>query len=173
LEIRDLIEPMKTQDQECCPEFKVEKWDNKTLTWDQKLFIKESIPTLFHMPFPPMIGKKMRKMCDLAERADADIPDLSDALVLFNDPSAFRSEIYYSVTKDVAGAKNTSISGTFEAKVFDGPYNAIPKYIKEMEGHLADKGKDADDYYVHYAYCPNCAKKFGHNYMILFAKVLS
>ena len=162
---------MKTQDQECCPEFQVDKWDNKTFTWDKKLFIKESVPTLFHMPFPPMIGKKMRKMCKLAEGAEADIPDMSDALVMFHDPSAFRSEIYYSVTKDVPGAHNTSISGTFEAKVFDGPYNAIPKHIKEMEGHLAKIGQEADDYYVHYAYCPDCAKKFGHNYMILFARV--
>jgi len=42
---------MKIQDQECCPEFHVEKWDKKTFTWDQKLFIKETIPTFFHMPF--------------------------------------------------------------------------------------------------------------------------
>jgi hypothetical protein len=164
---------MNTQDPECCPEFHVEKWDNKTLSWDQKPFIKESVPTLFHMPFPPMIAKKMKRMCDLVERAEADIPDMSDALVLFHDPSAFRSEIYYSVTKDVAGANNTHISGTFETRVFDGPYNAIPTYIKKMEGHLANKGQKPADYYVHYAYCPNCAKKFGHNYMILFAKVQS
>jgi hypothetical protein len=164
---------MKTQDSECCPVFDVEKWDDKTLKWDRKLFIKESIPTLFHTPFPPMITKKMRKMCDLVERSDADLPDITDTLVLFHDPSAFRSEIYYSVSKEVTGANNTNISGTFEAKVFDGPYNAIPKFFKEMEEHLAVKGQKPDDYYVHYAYCPNCAEKFGHNYMILFAEVKS
>ena len=69
------------------------------------------------------------------------------------------------------GANNTSISGTFEAGVFDGPYDAIPKYVKEMERHLAREGKKAKDYYVHYAYCPKCAVKHGHNYMILFAQV--
>jgi len=162
---------MKTQDHECCPEFHVEKWDKKTLTWDQKLFIKETIPTFFHMPFPPMIGKRMKKMCDLVEQAEADIPDLTDALVLFHDPSAFKSEIFYAVTKEVEGANNASISGTFAARVFDGPYNAIPKYVKEMDRYLSDEGQKALDYYVHFAYCPNCAKKFGHNYMILFARV--
>jgi len=162
---------MKEQDQECCPEFDVEKWDNLSLTWEEKPFIKESIPTLFHFPFPPMIGKRMRKMCDLAAEADADIPDIKDALVLFHDPSAFKSEIYYSVTKEVAGANNTSITGTFETKVFDGPYNAIPRYMKEMEKHLSQMGEKAKDYYVHYAYCPNCAKKYGNNYMILFALI--
>jgi len=162
---------MKEQNQDCCPEFSKEKWDRKTFSWDQKRFIKESMPAFFHMPFPPLISKKMKKMCDLAERSEADIPDISDALVLFHDPSAFRSEIYYSVTREVEGANNTNLSGTYAARVFDGPYNAVPKYIKEMEDYLSKEDQEAKDYFVHYAYCPKCSKKFGHNYMILFARV--
>ena len=162
---------MKNQEHECCPEFHVQKWDKKTFSWDKKLFIKESIPTFFHFPFPPMIGKKMKKMCDLAEQSEADIPDITDALVLFHDPSAFKSEIYYAVTHEVDGANNTELSGTFAARVFDGPYNAIPKYIKTMEQELSKEDQKAQDYYVHYAYCPNCAKKFGNNYMILFGRI--
>ena len=162
---------MKNQTEECCPEFQVEKWDNKTLNWDKKLFIKESMPTLFHIPFPPMIGKKMKKMVDLTEKAEANFDDLSEALVLFHDPSAFKSEIFYSVTKEVEGADNTDITGTFEARVFEGPYNAVPKFIKEMDKYLEGENKTALDYYIHYAYCPECAKKYGGNYMILFAQV--
>lgn len=162
---------MKTQNDECCPELQVEKWDKKSYSWDHKLFIKEYVPTFFHMPFPPMIGKRMKKMWKLVEKADANIPDASDALILFHDPSAFKSEIFYAVTKEVEGANNTSISGTFEARVFDGPYNAIPKYVKEMETYLSGNNQKAQDYYVHYAYCPKCSKKFGHNHMILFAEV--
>ena len=162
---------MNTQDQECCPEFDVEKWDKKSFTWDKKLFIKESIPAFFHMPLVTMIDNKTKKMGALVRKANADIPDITDALLLFHDPSAFKSEIYYAVTREVEGANNTSISGTFEAAVFDGPYDAIPKYIKEMEAHLSNDGKKARDYYVHYAYCPKCAVKHGHNYMILFAQV--
>ncbi len=75
------------------------------------------------------------------------------------------------VTKPIENAENVSLTGTFEAKVFDGPYNAIPKFIKEMNKYLEEKGKKAKKYYVHYAYCPGCAKKFGHNYMILFAEI--
>ncbi len=162
---------MKNQDQECCPKFDKEKWDKKTFIWDNKLFIKECIPTFFHIPCPPMIGKKIMKMHKLAGNSDATIPDKTEALVLFHDPSAFKSEIYYSVTRKVEGANNTSISGTFIACVFDGPYNGIPGYIKEMEIFLKEKGKTAKDYYVHYAYCPKCAKEFGNNYIILFAQV--
>ncbi|MGE5348665.1 MAG: hydrolase, partial [Actinomycetota bacterium] len=64
-----------------------------------------------------------------------------------------------------------TISGNFISRTFDGDYNAIPKFIRVMDQYLAESGKKAKDYYVHYAYCPKCAKKFGHNYMILFAEV--
>ena len=162
---------MSITNQECCPEFDTAKWDKKRFTWDNKPFIKESIPTLFHMPFPRMIGNKMKKMMKLADKAKANIPDLTEALILFRDPSAFKSEIYYSVTHEVEDANNTSLTGEYIAGVFDGPYNSIPKYIKEMESRLDNEGEEAKDYYIHYAYCPGCAKKFGHNYMILFAEV--
>jgi len=80
------------------------------------------------------------KMHFLAEKSEATIPDKTDALILFRDPSAFKSEIFYSVTKEVDGANNTKISGSFVARVFDGPFNSVPKYIKEMEEFL--KGRE-------------------------------
>lgn len=162
---------MENQDQECCPKFDVQKWDKKTFNWKDKLFIKETIPTLFHIPFPPIIGKKITKMHGMAVNADATIPDKTEALIMFRDPSAFKSEIYYAVTKELEGANNTTLSGTFEAGVFDGPYNAVPRFLKQMDLYLKEKGQTAKDYYVHYAYCPKCAKEKGHNYMILFARV--
>ena len=162
---------METQNQECCPVFDVQKWDKKTFNWENKLFLKEAIPAFFHIPFPPMIGKKVNKMHSLALKEGATIPDKSEALLLFRDPNAFKSEIYYAVTKVTEGAGNTTISGTFVAGVFDGPYNSIPRFIKEMESRLMEKGQKASDFYVHYAYCPKCAKEKGHNYMILFARV--
>jgi len=75
------------------------------------------------------------------------------------------------VTNDVEGANNCTISGTFVATVFEGPYNAIPNYVKKIEEYLKDIGKEARDYLVHYVYCPTCAEKYGYNYSILFAKV--
>ncbi len=162
---------MENQDQECCPKFDVQKWDKKTFNWKDKLFIKETIPTLFHIPFPPTIGKKITKMHQMAIKADAAIPDKTDALIMFHDPSAFKSEIYYAVTKEPEGTNNTKLTGTFEAGVFDGSYNAVPRFMKEMDVYLKEKGQTAKDYYVHYAYCPKCARKNGHNYMILFAQV--
>ena len=162
---------MTKENQECCPKFNVEKWDKKAYSWNKRPFIMESVPAFFHIPFTPMIGKRMTKMMELTEKEEANIPDLTDALVLFHDPSPFRSEIYYSVTKEVAGANNTSISGEFVSRVYEGPYNSVPRHMKAMNRWLKDQDLEARQYYVHYAYCPGCAKKYGQNYMILFAQV--
>jgi len=162
---------MNNANNECCPEFHLEKWDKKTLNWDKKQFIRESIPTLFHIPFPPMIGSKITKMLDLADKAGANINNKEEVLILFRDPSPFRSEIYLSVAKNVPMADNVAISGSFVGRVFDGGYNSIPKFIGLMNQYLAETGKKAKDYYIHYAYCPKCAKKFGHNYVLLLAQI--
>lgn len=162
---------MENQIDECCPEFDVSKWDKKREVWENRMFIKETMPTLFHMPFPPTIGKKITRMYKLVDKADAHLTDKSDTLILFRDPSAFRSEIYYSVSKQVTDAQNSEISGTFVSRVFDGKYNEIPKFIKEMDRYLNESGESSKDYYIHYAYCPLCAKRYGHNYVTLFAKV--
>jgi len=162
---------MSKENQECCPKFNAEKWDYKTFTWEEKPFIMEIIPAFFHIPFIPLIGKRMTKMMELAEKAQANIPDLTEALVLFHDPTAFRSEIYYSVTKEVDGAHNSNLTGTFKAGVFEGPYNSVSRHMKTMDQRLLEENLKAQKYYVHYAYCPGCAKKFGHNYVVLFAQV--
>ena len=162
---------MNKTDQECCPKFDPALWDGKEFDWENKKFIKDSLPTFFHIPFPPMISQKITRMWKAVEESRAGAPDKKDTLILFRDPSAFRSEIYVSVEKDVPTENNVVISGKFASKVFDGGYNDIPKFIKIMDKYLTETKRKAKDYYVHYAYCPGCAKKFGHNYMIIFAKV--
>ncbi|MFA5083791.1 MAG: hydrolase [Candidatus Paceibacterota bacterium] len=162
---------MNNGNKECCPKFNPERWDQKTHNWDNKPFIKETIPTLFHIPFPPMIGKKVAKMCKIMEEAERAEANKEDVLMLFRDPSAFKSEIYLSVTGPVPNADNATISGAFVSRVFSGPYNAVPKFVKQMDEYLATQGKKAKDYYIHYAYCPGCAKKYGNNFMILFAQI--
>lgn len=105
------------------------------------------------------------------EQVEAAHPNKEDTLILFHDPTPFRGEIFISVEKDVPTEKNVTISGNFVCRVFDGGYNSIPQFVKIMDGYLAETGKKAKDYYIHYAYCPKCAKKFGHNYMIMFAEI--
>ncbi len=43
--------------------------------------------------------------------------------------------------------------------------------MKIMESALKEQGQEVEQFLVHYAYCPRCAKEAGHNYMVLFAKI--
>jgi hypothetical protein len=123
------------------------------------------------MPFPPMIGKKITKMLKMSEDSNMTPANKTNMLILFTDPTPFKSEIYLSIKGTIPNANNATISGTFISRVFEGGYTAIPKFIKQMNEYLADENKKAKTYYTHYAYCPGCAKKYGHNYVILFAQV--
>lgn len=162
---------MASQENICCPLLEDERWENQTHNWSNKPFVTDSLPTFFHIPFPPMIGKTIRRL-DLAIANAKQAEDKREnTLVLFHDPGPFRTEILISVKGPVAGVKNTTLSGTFFSKVFSGGYNTVPTHIKAMETHLNSLGKKANAIYIHYAYCPNCAKKYGSNKMILFAKV--
>ncbi|NHF59701.1 hypothetical protein FK220_010135 [Flavobacteriaceae bacterium TP-CH-4] len=169
--IKEEVKQAKQTKDTCCPVFHPESWDGKTVEWNRKKFIKATIPIFFHMPLPAMISNRVTKMMKLAEDAKALSENPEDILLLFIDPNAFKSEIYLSVIDIVPGAINTELSGTFRARVFDGPFNAAPKFMKQMDTDLENQEKKAKNYYVHYAYCPKCAKETGHNYMVLFAEL--
>ena len=155
----------------CCPIFDTEKWNDKLHNWDQKHFIKSSIPTFFHIPFPPMIGNRIEKMMKQAEGANAVEEDMLDMLFLFSDPSPFKSEMYLSVKEEVPAARNVNLSGRFYSKVFEGKYGYVPKAIKKLETYLSEKGESAKKYFVHFAYCPKCSKEAGTNYLVMFASL--
>lgn len=154
---------------DCCAEFDPATWDGKVTTWKDKRFIKDSIPQFLHMPFPPMFARKMTRMWEEAQHAGA-APEIGDFLFLTYDPSPWKSELYLAVNKEVPNADNVTLSGEFVSKVFDGPYNAVPEWIKEMDGYLASQGKTAKRYYFYFTTCPKCAKNYGHNYAVVFAE---
>ncbi|MGE5392711.1 MAG: hydrolase [Candidatus Saccharibacteria bacterium] len=152
----------------CCPVFDTTLWDGKTHVWQDKLFMQNDVFQVMHIPVN--MGSVITRMCKKIEEAGA-MPDPKDFLMLCYDPSSWKSEINMTVTKDVPGGKMVKLTGTFISRVFDGPYNHVPKWIKEMDQYLASQGKKAMKYYFHYAYCPKCSKKYGHNYCAAFAQV--
>jgi len=157
---------------ECCPKFDPAPWENKDLVWENKLFIKDSLPQFMHMPLPSMVGKVICRMWDAVKTASA-APEAKDCVMLAYDPSPWKSEFFLSVTKEVPGTENVKLSGRFITRVFDGPYNDVPKWIAVMDKFLADQGKKAEKYYFYYTTCPKCAKKYGHNYVVVFAQYTS
>lgn len=163
---------MTHEKEHCCSELDTKLWNEKTHIWKDKPFIRDTIPELFHIPLPWMFGRSVHKMWKLAEEAGA-APEMKDFILMSYDPSPWKSELYMTVAKEVPGADNVKLSGTFMSKVFDGPYNDVPKWLKEFEEYLKKRGKSAKKYYFYFTYCPKCASAYGHNYCVAFAEIES
>jgi len=155
---------------ECCPKFDPIPWDGQEIIWCDKLFIKDTVPQLFHIPLPGILPKKISAMWNKIEAAGAK-PENKDFLMLMSESSQWKGEVYISVTKEISEAENIKLSGTYLTRVFDGAYNNIPKWIKEMESYVSQKGKSVKNYYFYHTTCPKCAQKHGHNYTVVFAEV--
>jgi len=155
---------------ECCPKFDPEPWHEKELKWKDKPFIRETIPQFMHIPLPGVFGKAVGRMWEKIEDAQAK-PEMRDFIMLATESSPWKGEIYINTTKEVPNAENVKLSGTYLTKVFDGPYNDVPKWIKEMTPYIAEKGKSIKRWFFYYTTCPKCAKKYGHNYVVAFAEV--
>ena len=160
----------KNQHEDCYPKFDPKPWDEKVHEWQDKLFIKNSLPQFFHMPLPGMFRRTINRLWKLAQDAQA-AADMKDFLLLAHDPTPWKSDLYMLVTHEVPGADNVRLSGTFISKVFDGPFSKVPQYIWEMDVYLSKQEKLARKYYFYYTTCPKCARKYGHNYIVAFAEV--
>ena len=164
------MERSKGKATECCPKFDPQPWNEREFIWKDKLFVKGSMAQFMHMPLPGTFSKTVARLWKKIEDAGAN-PDIRDFLMLATESSPWRGEVYINATKEVPDAENVRLSGTYITKVFDGPYNAVPKWIKEMDQYLTLKGKTVKKYYFYYTTCPRCAKKYGHNYVVAFAEV--
>jgi hypothetical protein len=65
----------------------------------------------------------------------------------------------------------TNLSGTFVTKLFEGPFHKVGEWATEMRKLASETGRHTDKIYFWYTTCPRCAKAYGKNYVILFAKV--
>jgi hypothetical protein len=154
----------------CCTPFDPTPWDGMTHTWENKPFISDSIPQIFHMPLPGAMDRAMARIWRKAQSFGI-APDKKDYILLAYDPSPWKSILYLAVTGEHPDAGIVHLSGTFMSRVFDGPYNKVPTYISIMNKWLENEDKCAFKYYFYYTTCPKCAKKFGHNYIVAVAEV--
>lgn len=143
-----------------------EKWDGKGVSWKDKLFVKDHVTSVFHVPLN--YGAKMNKNMALIKAAAAE-PE--HPLILTDESSGWGADIYIAVSKDVPGARMTKLSGTFLTKVFEGSYSRAGDWGKEMAAYVLSKNAAPGKLYYFYTACPKCAKAFGKNYVVLFAQV--
>lgn len=150
----------------CCPIFDPEPWDQKEVDWQDKLFIKDHVASFLHIPLN--FGKVVTRNIKMIEGAEASDPQ---NLMLSDEKSLWGSDIYIAVSKEVPGAKQERVSGTFLTKVFEGGYQNAGKWAKEMESYVRSKGKEIKKMYFWYTTCPKCAKVYGKNYTVILALV--
>jgi hypothetical protein len=150
----------------CCEPFDPEPWEEKEIVWDKKLFVKDHVTSFLHIPLN--MGAKMTKNLALIEKAKAKP---AYQLMLTDEKSLWGSDIYVDVTRDVPGAQMASLSGTYLTKVFEGPYQQVDTWAKEMEAYVKQKDRTLMKMYFSYTTCPACAKAYGKNYVVLFAQV--
>ncbi|MBU0488133.1 MAG: hypothetical protein KKA07_07410 [Bacteroidetes bacterium] len=150
----------------CCPEFDPTVWDDKTLEWENKKFIKDHVCSVFYMPVN--FGKVMKRIDGKVTKAGANMPDW---LCLSEHTSKWNMNIYLAVDKDVADAENTTMSGKLFCKVYEGPFQNTGKWTKDYESAAKSKGYTIKKMFMWYTTCPKCAKKYGKNYVAIISLI--
>jgi len=150
----------------CCEPFNPKPWEDKTITWKDKLFVKDQVTSFLHIPLN--MGGKITKNMALIEKANAKSPY---QLMLTDEKSLWGSDIYIDVAKKVPGAQMMTLSGTYLTRVFEGPFQNVGKWVQEMQKYMEKKNKKIKKLYFSYTTCPKCAKVYGKNYVVLFVQI--
>lgn len=151
----------------CCPRFHPEPWENQEFTLEGLSFVKASTRSFLFMPLN-MDKVMTRTQADIAA-AGAHPKDRY--LILSRDLSPWKADHYFLVSGSVPGYEPQSLPGTYRSKVFEGPYQQMGSWYKTMAADLKAQGLEPQDILAFYTTCPNCAKEYGKNYVVLLARV--
>jgi len=150
----------------CCPRFNPGPWDQKEVTFQDRLFVKDRVRSFLHIPLN--FGKVMVRNMEKIQAAGALAPE---PLLLSDENSLWGADIYIAVAKDVPGSEMARVSGTFLTRVFEGPYQNVHRWVEEMKVYVASKQKQLKKLYFFYTTCPKCAQYYGKNYVVLLAQI--
>jgi hypothetical protein len=149
----------------CCTEFDPIPWEDQTFEWKNKRFIRDKVFTLFYMPVN--FGSVMKRLDEKLTKAGAIVPD---NLCLSDHTSVWNMDLYMAVDKEIAGAENTTLSGTFYSKVYEGQFQDTGKWMKDFDSLAKGKGYTIRKCFMWYTTCPKCAKKYGKNYVVIIGQ---
>jgi hypothetical protein len=158
---------MDTSTTDCCPKFDPSAWDEETFVFQDKLFVKAATKSFLHMPLN--MGSVVTKTWKQIEDAGAKDPE--EFIMLSEEASPWRANHYFLVTKEVPGMDNVKLSGSYLAKVFEGPFKDAGKWHTAMQQVVREAGKEPSTIYFYYTTCPKCAKVYGNNYVVGLAKI--
>jgi hypothetical protein len=165
MEIQTNVTPT-VQPTGCCPPFDPSPWQDKEITWKDERFVVDHVRSVFYVPVN--LGKRVTENQALIEAAGA-APTVP--LMLSDEKSPWGADIYIRVTKPVLGARMANLSGTFLTRVYEGPFRDAPNWAEDMKRFVVTRGKKLEKLYFAYTTCPACAKAYGKNYVVLFARI--
>lgn len=150
----------------CCPPFDPSSWQDREITWEDEPFVTSHVRAIFHVPLD--MGKRVTEAQALIDAAAA-AP--AQPLMLCDESSPFGTELFVHVTGPVPGARMTTLSGKFLTHVYEGPYRDAKIWAGDLAARVRARGHALDKLYFAYTTCPRCAKAYGKNYVVGFAKV--
>jgi endo-beta-N-acetylglucosaminidase D len=80
-------------------------------------------------------------------------------------------DVYLAVNKEIAGAENTTLNGKFFSKVYEGEFKDTGVWMKDFESYTKNNGMSIKKTYMWYTTCPECAKKYGKNYVAIVGQI--
>jgi hypothetical protein len=152
-------------DTTCCPQFDPAPWNEKLHDWKDKKFIRDHVITFLHMPVN--FGSVVKRMMARIEDAGAQSPGW---MGLSDHTSKWNMDLYVAVDREVPGADNTTLSGQFFSKVYEGPFKDTGKWCKDFESLVRSRNLDVKKWFMWYTTCPKCARKYGRNYVVILGK---
>jgi len=152
------------QQPSCCPRFDPSPWDETSIDFEGTLFLKDRVRSLFHIPlnFSAVMKRDMGQITAAGALGEAQV-------ILADENSLWGADVYTRVSKMVPGAQMSRLKGTFESKVFEGPYSQMGQFVSQMKAYLQKKEAVLQKILFYYPLCPKCAKKYGGNYIVLLA----
>ena len=156
-----------TSETGCCPRFQPEMWDGKTFQMDDVLFARASARSLMYVPLN--MDRVMTRSMQKIQSAEAAISD--DYLILSQDKSPWRCDHYFRVSREVPGMDMVRMTGTFLARVYEGPFSQMGSWMKDFTAWVQEQGHAGKAVFTFYTTCPKCAKTYGKNYVVLLARL--
>lgn len=149
----------------CCPPFDPAPWSSATVSWQNRLFVKDHVLCFMHVPLN--IASRIRKRQQLVSAHGAP----ARPIMLTEERSPWGADLYTEVTRAVPGAQMEALSGTFVTRVYEGPSRDAGKWAADIRRQLREKRLDAEKIYYWYTACPRCAQAQGKNQVVVLAKL--
>jgi hypothetical protein len=114
--------------------------------------------------FGSVVTRVMKKIEKAGAKAEHNM-GLSD------HASKWSMNFYVAVDRKVHDAENTTISGTFLSRVYEGNFNETGKWCKDFEAFAKSQSCQVRRWLMWYTTCPKCAKVYGKNYVVILGQV--